>query len=412
MDDLHALTQISIILGAAFIGGAIFRKLHQPALVGYIIVGLLLGSSVFGVVDEQEQVSLLAELGILLLLFIVGMEIDLTAFRAVSKIAIITCGVQIGVGLLAMLVLGLVFDWPINRSILLGFAIAISSTAVALKILGEMGLLYTKIGQSSVGILVAQDLAFIPMVLIVGALNSAEGVFNYGGLIRLAFAILFLGGLIYLLASKPKIFQKLWNFFQNFKADMMTGQVAITALAICFSAAAVAGVLGLSAAYGAFLAGIALGHTVSKSQLQEQTRPIFDVTIMVFFLSIGLLIDVQFIWNNLGATLSLLFITMLLKTVVNVLVLRWQGMEKEEAYITGAALGQVGEFSFILAAIGLSTGAIQDEGYKYVVAIISLSLLTTPLWLFLVKEKRGLIKHLRRAKVKKDKDAPEIGTGF
>jgi CPA2 family monovalent cation:H+ antiporter-2 len=245
------------------------------------------------------------------------------------------------------------------------------------------------------------------MVLIIGALSSSEGSFNYDGLLRLGLAILALVGLIFLLSTRPKIFQKVWDKFESMKAGAMKGQVAITALAFCFSAAAIAGLLGISAAYGAFLAGIALGHTVSKHELEEHTKPIFDVTIMVFFLSIGLLIDLEFLWENLWAALSLLFITMLLKTVINYYVLRWQGMERDEAYITGAALAQVGEFSFILAAIGLSAGTIGDDGYKYVVAIISLSLLATPLWLYLVKKRdtvidlniMGWIKKLKNQKM-------------
>lgn len=403
MEHAHALTHLATILAAAFIGGAVFSKLRQPVLVGYIIVGLILSPSVLGIVKGQEEVSLLAELGILLLLFIVGMEIDLKAFKKVSKISLITCGVQIGSGLLAMSILGLIFDWPLNRVILLGFAISLSSTAVALKILDDMGLRKTNVGQSSVGILVAQDLAFIPMVLIIGAL-STQGEFNYGGLVRLGFAIVVLGALMALLLKKPKIFQVIWDKFESLKADAMKGQVAITGLAFCFSAAAISGLLGISAAYGAFLAGIALGHTVSRKELEEHTKPIFDVTIMVFFLSIGLLIDLDFLWNNWGAALALLFITMFLKTVVNFYVLRRQGMPKEEAYITGAALAQVGEFSFILAAIGLGAGTIQDEGYKYVVAIISLSLLATPLWLYLVK-KRGILQHLNIASAVKKRRA-------
>ncbi len=403
VDHSHALTHLATVLAAAFLGGALFRKLKQPVLVGYIIVGLILSPSVLGVVQSPEEVSLLAELGILLLLFIVGMEIDLKSFRSVSKISLVTCAAQIGIGLVAMSILGLLFDWPLNRCILLGFAVALSSTAVALKILEDMGLRKTKIGQSSVGILVAQDLAFIPMVLIIGALNTGEG-FNYDGLIRLAFAIVLLAALMFLLTRRPKIFERIWKRFEHIKADAMRGQVAITALAFCFSAAAIAGIMGISAAYGAFLAGILLGHTMKSKELEDHTKPIFDVTIMVFFLSIGLLIDLKFLWENIGATLTLLFMTMLLKTVVNFYVLRWQGMKKEEAYVTGAALAQVGEFSFILAAIGLSAETIRPEGYKFVVAIISLSLLATPLWLYLV-EKRGLLKHLDVVKVVKKRNA-------
>jgi len=211
---------------------------------------------------------------------------------------------------------------------------------------------------------------------------------------------------MFLLLRKPRVFEILWDKFDALKKKAMRGQIALAGLAFCFSAAAIAGALGLSPAYGAFLSGLALGYTGSRQELEEHTKPIFDVTIMVFFLSIGLLIDLQFLWDNIVATLSLLFITMLLKTILNFYVLRWQGMKKEEAYITGAALSQVGEFSFILAAIGLSAGTIENEAYKYVVAIISLSLLATPLWLYLV-EKRGVLKHLNLANTaRKRKTSP------
>ncbi len=389
MEDHHTLTQLATVLAAAFLGGAVFRKLKQPVLVGYIIVGLILGPSVLGIVEGQKEISLLAELGILLLLFIVGMEMDLKSFRSVSKIALITCGVQIGAGLITMAALGYFMEWPMNRTILLGFAVALSSTAVALKILEDMGLRNSKLGRASVGVLVAQDLAFIPMVLIIGALNTGEG-FNYTGLARLGVAVLLLAGLMVLLTKRPKIFQTIWGKFEHVKAGAMKGQVAITALAFCFSAAAIAGVMGLSAAYGSFLAGIALGNTAKSKELEEQTKPIFDITIMVFFLSIGLLIDLAFLWKNIGVVLLLLVITMTLKTIVNFFVLRWQGMTKDEAYVAGASLAQVGEFSFILAAIGLSAGTIQYDGYRYVVAIISLSLLATPLWLFVVEKTQAL----------------------
>lgn len=415
MEDHHTLTQLATVLAAAFLGGAVFRKLKQPVLVGYIIVGLILGPSVLGIVEGQKEISLLAELGILLLLFIVGMEMDLKSFRSVSKIALVTCGVQIGTGLLTMAALGYFMEWPMNRAILLGFAVALSSTAVALKILEDMGLRSSRLGRTSVGILVAQDLAFIPMVLIIGALNTGEG-FNYAGLARMGIAVLLLAGLMFLLTRRPKIFQIIWGKFEKLKAGAMKGQVAITALAFCFSAAAIAGVMGLSAAYGSFLAGIALGNTAKSKELEEQAKPIFDITIMVFFLSIGLLIDLAFLWENIGAVLLLLVITMTLKTIINFFVLRWQGMTKDEAYVAGAALAQVGEFSFILAAIGLSAGTIQYDGYRYVVAIISLSLLATPLWLYIVEKSQALTninlgRAIRRRKKKKQLSKEDEKTG-
>lgn len=399
MDHHYALTHLAILLAAAFVGGAIFQKLKQPALVGYIIVGIILGPSIMGVVEERESIAFMAELGILLLLFLAAMELDLHNFKKVARVSVITCVVQIVVGLVTMFAVGFFLDWPMNRSILLGFAVSLSSTAVALKILDDSGLTKTRIGEKSLGILISQDIAVIPMILIIGALSTSEG-FNYGGLVRLGVAMLLMVGVIWAFTKKPKILKKIWPLFEKLHSTTMKGQTALTGLALCFTAAALAGIYGLSAAYGAFLAGLIVGNTVDHKKLESHTKPIFDVMIMVFFLSIGLLIDLQFLKENWAVVLLLLFLTMLIKTIVNISVLRWLGMERKEAYVTGAVLGQVGEFSFILAAMGLSAHTIQEESYKYVVAIISLSLLVTPLWLYLVKRFKLLqgMKFTRRKK--------------
>lgn len=388
MDHHHSLTNLAIVLAAAFIGGALFQRLKQPALVGYIIVGIVLGPSVLDVFDSQKEISLMAEMGILLLLFIAGMEIDLKNFGKSWKISVGVCTAQIILGLAAMIGLGYVFDWSWGRSILLGFAIALSSTAVALKILEDTGQRQTHVGEVSLGILIAQDIAVIPMLLIVGMLNAVgeDGGFQLSSLLPLFFGLSFMAAVIFLLVKKPAFFERLWVQFEKQKSIAMKGQKAITALAFCFTAAAIAGALGLSPAYGAFMAGLVIGHTSNRHLLEDRVRPIFDVLIMVFFLSVGLLIDVDFLIENWATTLTLLFVTMLLKTVVNVLVLRILGMERNESLVTGAVLAQVGEFSFILAAIGLEAKAIVGDEYKYVVALISLSLLCTPLWLYMVNK--------------------------
>jgi CPA2 family monovalent cation:H+ antiporter-2 len=399
MDHHHSLMNLAIVLAAAFIGGAVFQRLKQPALVGYIIVGIILGPSVLGVFTAQKEISLMAEMGILLLLFIAGMEIDLKNFGKSWRVSIVACAAQIVLGLAATLALGFAFDWSLERSILLGFAISLSSTAVALKILEDTGQRQTHVGEVSLGILIAQDVAVIPMLLIVGAMNAAqgEGGFQMSSLLPLVFGLGFMGGVMYLLIKRPAFFDRLWAQFERQKAIAMKGQKAITALAFCFTAAAIAGALGLSPAYGAFMAGLVIGHTSNRHLLEDRVRPIFDVLIMVFFLSVGLLIDLQFLAENWSTTLILLFITMLLKTVVNVLTLRLLGMERNDALVTGAVLAQVGEFSFILAAIGLEAHTLMGDGYKYVVALISLSLLCTPLWLYLVNK-----FHLLRVERRRD----------
>lgn len=387
MEHTTSLTHFAIILAAAFIGGVVFQRLRQPMLVGYILVGVLFGPHVLGLVHGQESISLMAEVGILLLLFLAGMEIHLERFMSIARISLITCALQIAIGLAAMFLFGFFLDWPLSRSVLLGFALSLSSTAVALKIVEDMGLKATRQGETCTGILVAQDIAVIPMLLIIGAMNTHEG-FNYIGIARLFIAVALIVVIMFVLLKRPRLLDWLWSKVRHIREDAVQRQGALMAMAFCFSAAALSGLLGLSAAYGAFLAGLALGQTRHSKRLEEQTKPIFEVMIMVFFLSIGLLIDLSFLKEHIISVLALVFFAMCMKTVANYLILHMQGMERQEAGRIGAVLAQIGEFSFVLAAMGLEVKTIDLDSYKYVVAVISLSLMATPLWLFSLQKMR------------------------
>jgi len=391
MEDHSALTQLALLLAAAFLGGALLQRLRQPVLVGYILVGFVLGPSVLGVVHDQEQIKTLAGLGILILLFIVGMELDLKKFAPVYKAAIIVTLSQIVIGVGAMFALGLLFDWSLARILLLGFAVSLSSTAVAIKLLQDMRELNTTLGRAAIGILIAQDIAVIPMLLIIGAMSGDS--FNILQIPKIILALGFMAGLIVILNRKPEWFSKLVDFVPQ------ENQTAVTAMAICFSAAALAGLAGLSAAYGAFLAGLVIGNTTKRSTYEENILPIFEVLMMVFFLSIGLLIDLDFLIEKFTQVFSLLIIAMTLKTIINITILKWLGFSRRNSFVIGAALGQVGEFSFILAALGLASGAIMPDGYKYVVSIIALSLVITPVWLYAVRRMNLLRRRRTRKKV-------------
>ncbi len=377
MEDHGALTQLALLFAAAFVGGAFLQRLKQPVLVGYILVGFILGPAVLGFVSDEGQIKSIAELGIIMLLFLVGLELDLKKISKVYRAAIIVTVSQVAIGVGAMFILGAIFDWTLVRILLLGFAVSLSSTAVAIKILQDMGELNTVLGRASVGILIAQDIAVIPMLLVIGAMGG--GGFDLMELPKIVLAIGFMAALIMVLSRKPKWFLKLTDMI------LMESQTAVTALALCFSAAAFAGYLGLSAAYGAFLAGLIIGNTAKRSTYEENITPIFEVLMMVFFLSIGLLIDLDFLIEKFWRVLALLAIAMGLKTIVNILVLKWLGFSRRNSFVIGAVLGQIGEFSFVLAALGLATGAILPEGYKYVVSIIALSLIITPVWLYGVR---------------------------
>lgn len=383
-DHVGTLTQLALILAAAFAGGALLQRLRQPVLVGYILVGVILGPSVLGLINDEHQIKILAEMGILLLLFVVGMELDLKKFAPVYRLAMITTAAQIGAGLLIALILGNIFDWPLTRVLLLGFAVSLSSTAVAIKMLQDMGETNTTLGRGAIGILIAQDIAVIPMLLIMSALDG--GSVNLLDIFKIFLAIGFMAALIFTLNKKP-------HWFSNIAALLPAqNQTALVALALCFSAAALADLLGLSGGYGAFLAGLIIGNTTERHAYEINITPIFDVLMMVFFLSIGLLIDLPFIEEKFLRIAALLGAVMFMKTVLNIGILRSLGLSQRNSIVMGATLAQIGEFSFILAALGLASGAIQDTGYKYVISIIALSLVITPIWLYAVR-RMNLIRY-------------------
>ncbi len=394
MEHAYDISQLALVLAMAFAGEVLLQRLRQPALIAYILVGVILGPSVLAVVKGQAQIDFLAELGILLLLFIVGLELDLKKFAASYKLAIGTTLIQIGASLFVTAIIAWLFDWPVARAIILGFAISLSSTAVAIKLLEDIGEQNTAAGRTALGILVAQDLAVIPMMLVTD--SFAAGRFEPWGLLKIGAALGLMGWVMWSL-SRRNFIVPLPEWLRN-KTPLITdsSQTVIKALAYCFSGAALSGALGLSASYGAFLAGLIIGSTQDKEKLEHHARPIFDVLMMVFFLSVGLLLDMHFIVKHFWALAAMLLLIMTLKTVVNIAILRRAGLSRHDALTIGTALGQIGEFSFVLAALGLSINALQPDAYKYMVTLIALSLTLTPLWLYTMRRIPLAHRRLRR----------------
>lgn len=370
-----SITELAVVVVAALGCGLIMRHFRQPILLGYIVAGAVLGPSGFGLVENREQIQLLAELGVLMLLFFIGMELNLRDFRAVWKVAVLTTAFQIAVSCLGMYLLGLLLDWPLALTVVVGFVVALSSTAVAIKMLEEIGEKGTRVGNVTIGILIAQDLAVIPMILIVGAFRGDSEV---GALtiVKIILSIVFLGLMIAYLSKRKRV--RLPFSKDVGRANDLT---PLAGLGFCFGAAAISGLLGLSASYGAFLAGLVIGNSTIRRAMIHYTEPIQAVLLMVFFLTIGLLIDIQYIWDNLGIVVMLVFFVAILKTGLNIGLLRSLGETWPRAFLSSVLLAQLGEFSFILAAQGLAVAAIDWESHRLLVAVTVLSLMVSPVWL-------------------------------
>ena len=371
----HAeLTALAIVALVAFACGIAMTRLRQPAIIGYILAGVLLGPSVLALVEHREQITLLAELGVLMLRYLVGMELNIRDLIQTWRTALIATLLQIGASVGVMLVLSQAFGWPPELAVLLGFVVAISSTAMTIKMLEDIGELTTPVGRLTVGVLIAQDLAVVPMMLIILTLAGDDfGVIDVG---RILLSIGFVALLIWYLGRREGV---RLPFARWVASDVHLAPVA--GLTVCFGAAALSGLIGLSPAYGAFLAGLIIGNSTVREVMIQSTRPIQSVLIMVFFLSIGLLIDFRFVWDNLGTVLLLLLIVTVLKTALNVGILHALGQPWPRAFLSGVLLAQIGEFSFLLADTGTAVGLIGADNYRLVIAVTVLSLATSPFWL-------------------------------
>ena len=378
-DHIADLTGIAFITAVAVSLGFVLVRLRQPPIVGYILTGVVLGPTGFGLVSNTESITLLAELGVIMLLFLVGMELSVRAFAAVAGLAATIAAGQIVVALAITAGFGLIAGWPLEQIVLLGFIVAISSTAVAIQMLEEVGELRTSMGRITVGVLIAQDIAVVPMLIVVSSFGAHGG----GGwlALKLAIAVILLFLLLRFLGTRPGKIRLPFTEAIHGRVDM----VALASVAFCFGAAAITGIAGFSAAFGAFIAGLVIAGSTLRAEAIAATHPIQSILIVVFFLSIGLLIDLNFIVANLGTVIFFVVLVLAVKTAVNVALMRAARQPWETAFPAGLMIAQIGEFSFVLAATGLSKGAVDADAYRLAIAVIAVSLLVSPLWMISVR---------------------------
>ena len=372
------LLPLAIVVLVALSCGILLTRLRQPAVVGYIFAGFVLGPSGLELVENEASIGLLAELGMLLLLYVIGMELSLRAFRRIWKIAVTTVILQTLGALLMVWLISHQFNWPVTAILLLGFVLALSSTAVAVKMLEDIDELRTRTGRITVGILIAQDLAVVPMILLVDV--AAIGEFDVLAVGRILLSVGLLLALILFLSRRQRLNIPI--------LDVTRGHSDLTpllGLVCCFGAATISALLGLSPAYGAFLAGLTIGNSNLRVGMLEMVIPIQSVLMMVFFLSIGLLIDLSLIWDNLGLIIMMLLIVTIGKTAINLSIFAALRMPWAQALLTALILAQVGEFSFLIGNIGLQRGIIQPEDFRIILSVTALSLVISPLYMSAIR---------------------------
>ncbi len=372
---------VGVILAILIIGFAM-RALRQPQIVGYLIAGLLIGPFGLGLLEDPDLIGRIGGIGLIVLLFFVGMEASPHSLLSRWRLAIFGVLLQVGITVAAVWLIALYFEWSWSKILILGFVISLSSTAVVLKLLKDWNELDTQTGQNVLVVLLAQDMALVPMIIAVNMLggddvSSAELIAQFIGAMLLI-------GIAAWVFTRDHI--KL-PFARKLTSDHELQVFA--ALLLCLSLALVSGELGLSTALGAFVAGLVVSSARETDWVHESLEPFRVVFVAAFFVSVGMLIDVEFVRNNLLHVAVLVVLIVFLNTILNAGILRLLGSSWRRAGYAGALLSQIGEFSFILAALAHTERLLPDEDYRLAVAVIAISLVLSPAWIGLCKTLLG-----------------------
>ncbi len=372
MHGAEVLKDLVVILAAAVAVVAVLRKLGVPSIAGFIVTGALIGPGALGLVDDTEQVRVLAEVGVVLLLFGIGLELSLSRLRRLWKVIVLGGGLQVSATVILTTIVAMVFDLPWTSAVFLGCVIAVSSTAVVLRGLAARGELNAPHGRLAVGILVFQDLCVVPMILAVPFL-AGEGGSTREVLITAAKAVAILAGV--LVAASVVVPRFLAFIAETRQRDLFVLAVFL----ICLGTAWVVSLAGVSLALGAFLAGLVVAGSEFRHQALSDLIPTREVFASLFFVSVGMLLDVSSLLSHWMETAGLLVAIVLGKFAIILFTSLALRFPLRVAILSAAALSQVGEFSFVLIDAASDTSLLGPElSHNLLVAII-LSMLLTPL---------------------------------
>ena len=370
------LTPTAALVVAAFVIGFASVRARVLPIVGFLLAGVLIGPNALGLVQEQEAVDIAAEVGVILLLFTIGIEFSLARLTRIRRAVLVGGGLQVGLTSLAVLGLLAAFGVGWREGLFTGFLVALSSTAIVLKLLGDSGRAGTPTGQTATAVLIFQDLAVVAMVLVVPMLGTDGGT---PGELGLAVARA-LGIIVLVLVVARRVMPRVLEVV----ARQCSPEIFLLAvMAICLGTAYLTALAGVSVSLGAFLAGLVVSESRHSDHALGEILPLQILFSAVFFVSVGMLLDVGFLVSHLPLVLGAVAFVVVVKflvTAVSVAVLR-PGTGVTIA--TALLLAQVGEFSFVLQGVGedagLSPAGLGEDGRQAVVATTVLLMLATPL---------------------------------
>ena len=356
----------------------LLRRLKQPYFIAYIVSGILLGPRVLNIIHTPEVVSELGEIGIVLLMFSIGTNIDLhhlsQNFYKPFAIALI----QIALSFLCMFGIGSQIGWSINTIILLSFIISLSSSAIVFQYLTRTGEIKSQLGLITCGVLLMQDILVIPMILSLNFMSDSNA--SISDLIKVC-----TGGILLLLFLRAAIEKKFFQIPMRKEIIEDHDLQVFIGFCICFGIAWFSSWFGLSPAFGAFIAGIIIGQDKATKWLGKSIIP-FRVFFMVFFfLTIGLQLDIAFFMKNAGTVIMIAATVLLLNSLINTVLFKFTNNNWRDSIYAGALLSQIGEFSFVLVTLAATLGLVGSYIYQVTLAVITVTMLLTTIWLTIIQ---------------------------
>ena len=384
--DTDLINIVAVGLGLAFVLGMLANKLRLSPLVGYLVAGICVGPFTPGFVADQELANQLAEIGVMLLMFGVGLHFSLKDLMAVKAIAIPGAVVQISVATLLGWALAWAMGWPTVHGIVFGFSLSTASTVVLLRAMEERRLLDTHRGRIAVGWLIVEDLACVLALVLMPVLAEVMGNVSRGGESIGAGAVLASIGLtllkvalfvaVMLVVGRRVIPWALQQVARTGSRELFTLSILAMALGVAFGSAML---FGVSFALGAFFAGMLLNESELSHKAANDSLPLRDAFAVLFFVSVGMLFNPNILVAHPLQVLATTFIIIIGKSLAAFLIVRAFGHPKSTALTISASLAQIGEFAFIVAGLGVALGILSGEGRDLVLAGALISIILNPL---------------------------------
>lgn len=380
--DVNLIATIAAGFGLAMIFGFIAAYLRMPPLVGYLVAGILIGPTTPGFVADMSLAMQLAEIGVMLLMFGVGLHFSLSDLMAVKRIAIPGAIAQILVAVLLGAAVASIWDWNLTESILFGLCLSVASTVVLLRALETKGILKSITGQIAVGWLIVEDLVMIMALVLLPALaslnatdntESASAITRQEFLIAIGWTIAKVSAFIalMLIVGRRVLPRALWLVARLGSRELFTLTVLACALGVAFGAAKL---FDVSFALGAFFAGMMMRESEYSHRAAEESLPLRDAFAVLFFVSVGMLFEPSVIWTQPLKLLLVVLIIVVGKTLVAIAIVLLFRYPLNTALTVGASLAQIGEFSFILAGLAISLKLLPVEGQSLILAAALISI--------------------------------------